>query len=325
MAGLHEYTVTKRVHVSAMADHKSNMTFALMSDDKKVASFGYECPTRVVAGHGSLSSISKAVVEKNCRRALILTDSGVAGAGLADLARNALGDLCVGVYDQIPSDPDLEAVDQATDAARNLNADCIVSVGGGSVMDAMTHAVEAMSSTMANPICDGMAFQAIRLISENLPVVVEDGLNEEARLNMQIAATTAGWAFTIAQVGLAHGMAHTVGTLHHVHHGAACSIVLPKVMCFNVDHVTAKLVQVAQALGVNTVGMAEREAALTAADTIEALMEKVGHPMRLRDVGVPEDNLPICAFHAVADTAVIFNGRSVADPNEVLEVFNQAY
>lgn len=103
------------------------------------------------------------------------------------------------------------------------------------------------------------------------------------------------------------------------------TLTLPKVMRFNVDHVTAKLVQVAQALGVNIAGMDEREAALAAADAIETLMEKVGHPMRLRDVGVPEDNLPICAFHAVADTAVIFNGRPVADPNEVLEVFNQAY
>ncbi|MBW2678901.1 MAG: iron-containing alcohol dehydrogenase, partial [Deltaproteobacteria bacterium] len=192
-------------------------------------------------------------------------------------------------------------------------------------MDAMTHAVEAMSSTMANPICDGMALQAIRLINENLPVVVEDGSNEESRLNMQIAATMAGWAFTIAQVGLAHGMAHTVGALHHVHHGAACGIVLPKVMRFNVDHVTAKLAQVAQALGVNITGMSEHEAALAAADTIEALMEKIGHPMRLRDMGVPEDSLPICAFHAVVDTAVIFNGRPVADPNEILEVFNQAF
>lgn len=417
MAGLHEYTVIKRVHVSAMADHKSNMTFALMSDDNKVASFGYDCPTRVIAGHGCLSSISKAVAEKECSRVLIVTDEGVAGAGLAELVKNALGDFCAGIYDQIPSDPDLEAVDKATEAARKLDADCIVSVGGGSVidaakgvcvtlknggkvndhlnmlvltepqiphivipttagtgsevtsasvltnekagrklfivdtkimpdvaildprftltlpkeqtvmtaMDAMTHAVEAMSSTMANPICDGMALQAIRLISENLPVVVEDGLNEEARLNMQIAATMAGWAFTVAQVGLAHGMAHTVGTLHHVHHGAACGIVLPKVMRFNVDHVTGKLAQVAQALGVNTAPMEEREAALAAADAIEVLMEKVGHPMRLRDVGVPEDSLPICAFHAVADTAVIFNGRSVVDPNEILEVFKQAY
>jgi alcohol dehydrogenase class IV len=139
------------------------------------------------------------------------------------------------------------------------------------------------------------------------------------------SVSMAGWAFTVAQVGLAHGMAHTVGSLHHVPHGAACGIILPKVMRFNVDHVTAKLAQVAQALGMNVSGMSQREAALAAADAVEALMAKVGHPMRLRDVGVPEDSLPNCAFHAIVDTAAVFNGRPVADPNEILEVFNQAY
>jgi len=189
----------------------------------------------------------------------------------------------------------------------------------------MTHAIEAMTSTMSNPICDGMALQAIRMINKNLPLVVADGKNEKARLNMQIAATMAGWAFTVAQVGLAHGMAHTVGALHHVPHGAACGIVLPKVMRYNVDHAAEKLALVANVMGVDCANLKERDAALAAADAIEALMKKVGHPMKLRDVGVPEENLAICAFHAITDTAVIFNARSVTDPNELLEVYKQAY
>ena len=141
---------------------------------------------------------------------------------------------------------------------------------------------------------------------------------------MQIAATTAGWAFTVAQVGLAHAMAHTVGTLYHVPHGAACGIILPHVMRFNVDHATAKLAQVAQALGVDTKGMSERDAALAAADAVEALMQKVGHPLRLSEVGVPADGLPVCAFHALADSNIMFNARPAGDPMEILEVFKQA-
>jgi len=416
--GLEEYTQIKRIHVNAISDRDTNYTFTFMSDNKKLAGFTYNCPTAVVAGHGSLSSICKAIVDLGCRRALILTDPGVRKAGLTDLVKNALADFCVGIYDDIPQDPDLESVDGATAMARELDADCIVSVGGGSVidaaktacvalknggkandylnrwyaltepqtphivvpttagtgsevtnivaitdktagrklfiadpritpnaaildprftmtlpkdmtvgsaMDAMTHAVEAVCSIMANPICDGQAFHAIRLISENLPLVAADGKNEKARLNMQIAATVAGWSFTVAQVGLAHAMAHTVGTLHHVPHGAACGIVLPKVMRFNVDHATSKLAQVAQALGVDTKGMAERDAALAAADAVEALMKKVGHPMRLRDVGVPEEGLPICAFHALADSAILFNPRPTGNPGEVLELYKQAY
>ena len=417
MAGLHEYTVIKRIHVNSLADAKSNMSFQLLSDYKKVDGFSYNCPTNVVAGHGALSSIYKAIIDLGCRRALILTDPGVNKAGLAQKVKNALADFCVGIYDKVPPDPDLEAVDAATAVARELKADCIVSVGGGSVidtakgvcvtlknggnandylnflvltepqtphiaipttagtgsevtnvavltshkagrklfivdarimpnvaildpvftlslpkemtvstaMDAMTHAIEAMTSTMSNKICDGMALQAIRLIKENLPLVVADGKNEKARLNLQVAATMAGWAFTIAQVGLAHGMAHTVGALHHVPHGAACGIILPKVMRYNVETSADKLAQVAHALNASTANMSEREAALAAADAVEALMVKVGHPMRLRDLGVPEESLPVCAFHAIADTATIFNGRPVRDPNDIIKLYQEAY
>jgi aldehyde dehydrogenase (NAD+) len=415
--GLEEYTQIKRIHVPAFSDAKTNSPFTMLRDDKRIEGFSYVCPTAVLAGHGCLSGIYKSIVTLGCKRAMILTDPGVRAAGLADLAKSALVDFCVGIYDQIPQDPDLESVDGALAMARELQADCIVSVGGGSVidagktlcvalksggkandyinrwfalpgpqtphivvpttagtgsevtnaavitnkkagrklfiadpwitpnvaildprftmtlpkgmtvgsaMDAMTHAVEAMTSIMSNAICDGQALNAIRLINENLPLVVADPSNEKARLNMQIAATAAGWAFTIAQVGLAHAMAHTVGTLHHVPHGAACGIVLPHVMRFNVDHAAAKLAQVADAIGVDTKGMSERDAALAAADAVEALMKKVGHPMRLSEVGVPADALPICAFHALADSSIMFNARPIGDPMEVLAVFQAA-
>ena len=160
--------------------------------------------------------------------------------------------------------------------------------------------MEAMTSILANPICDSMALQAIRLISENLPLAAVDGKNEKARLNMQIAATMASWAFTVAQVRLAHGMAHTIRTQHHVPHGAACGILLPRVMRYKVGHSADMLARVAQAMGVNTAGMFGHDAALAAFDAVEALMKKAGHPLRLRDVGAPEENLAICAFHAIA-------------------------
>jgi aldehyde dehydrogenase (NAD+) len=166
--------------------------------------------------------------------------------------------------------------------------------------------------------------QAIRLINENLPLVAVDSQNEKARLNLQIAATLAGWAFTMAQVGLAHAMAHTLGTLFHLPHGEACGIVLPKIMRYNVDHATAALAQMAHVLQVNTFDMKERDAALAAADAIEALMQKVEHPLRLRDVSIKEDSLDMAAFHAICDTAAIFNARPVSDPGEVAALYKQA-
>jgi acyl-CoA reductase-like NAD-dependent aldehyde dehydrogenase/alcohol dehydrogenase class IV len=417
MECLHGFTQVKRIHINSMADKHSNMTWQILSDYKKVDGFSYYCPTEVIAGHGSLSSLNKKVVELKCRRALILTDPGVKAAGLAELAANTLGNLYVGIYDKIPPDPDLETVDGATEFAREVKADCIVSVGGGSVidtgkgvavtlkkggkaidhlnmltltepqtphivipttsgtgsevtncaiitshaverklciwdnfimpnaaildprftmslpkrmtvasaMDAMTHAIEAMTSTQANRICDAQAMQAIRLINENLPLAVADGKDERARLNLQIAATLAGWAFTIAQVGLVHAMAHTLGTLHHLPHGEACGIMLPKVMRFNVDHATVALTQVAKSLDVNTAGMSDRGAALLAADAIETLMQNVGHPLKLRDAGIKEEDFTAAALHAVCDTVQVFNARPITNLGEVIALFKQAY
>ncbi|MFP3981544.1 MAG: aldehyde dehydrogenase family protein, partial [Desulfobacterales bacterium] len=188
-------------------------------------------------------------------------------------------------------------------------------------MDAMTHAVEALTSTMSNPLCDGHALQAIRLIRENLPRVIADGKDEQARNNMQMAATSAGWAFGIAQVGLAHSMAHTVGMLSNVPHGAACGIMLPAVMRYNVDYATDKLALAAQAMGVSIGGMDSRQAAMAGVDALEKLMKDAGHPMRLSEVGVTEEVLAAAPFHAIADAPTLFNPRPVSDPNEVAELF----
>ncbi len=416
-AGLAEYTLVKRIHVNSFAAVESNFTMACLSDAIKVNFVQYNCPTNVISGHGTLHAIYKEIVNLGCKRALIMTDPGVRKAGLAQKVQDALVEFCVGVYDKIAQDTDLDIVDAATAMARELRVDCIVSVGGGSVidtakavcvtlknggkcndhiainrlqepqiphivvpttsgtgsevtnvavikskkagrkvflvdpriipntaildpqftvnlppgltattaMDAMTHAVEALTSIMAQPICDGQALQAIRLINENLPRVIANPKDEKARNQLQIAATMAGWAFTIAQVGLGHAMAHTVGILYNVPHGAACGIVLPAVMRFNVDFAADKLAMVAQTMGVNTTGMDDKTAALAAANAIEKLMKEAGHPLRLRDVGVPEEGLDMAAFHAICDTAALFNARPVSDPAEVAALYKQVY
>jgi len=416
-AGLAEYTQIKRVHVAASADHTSNFTMKLFSDNPRIGFVQYITPTLVLAGHGSLASIYREVVRLGGRRAMILSDAGVRKAGLVDLVREALGEFCVAVFDRISQDTDLATVDAAVAQAREKGVDIIVSVGGGSVidtgkavcvtlknggkaddhvalmrltepqtphivipttsgtgsevtnvaviksgtagrkvyivdnyivpntaildpvftmtlppgltattaMDAMTHAVEALTSTMSNAICDGHALQAIRLIRQNLPRAVANGKDEQARINLQIAATTAGWAFGIAQVGLAHAMAHTLGMLCNVPHGSACGIVLPAVMRYNVDFATDKLALAAQALGVSIGALEPRAAALAAADAVEKLMQESGHPMRLSDVGVAEADLALAPFHAIADSPTLFNARPVSDPNDIAELYRQVF
>ena len=96
-------------------------------------------------------------------------------------------------------------------------------------------------------------------------------------------------------------------------------------MRFNADFAADKLALAAQALGVNTAGLDDRAAALAAADAVETLMKNSKHPLRLRDVGLKEEDLGICAFHAMGDAASLFNARPVGDPQEVLNLYLEAY
>ena len=136
-SGLREYTQVKRVHVSSYANQDTNFViWRFTTDNPKVGSFlPFNCHTNVISGKGSIASIAKEVTSLKCSRVLIVTDQGVKKAGLVQLAQNALGDFCVGVYDKVGQDSNLDTVDEATELARELKADCIVSVGGGSAMD----------------------------------------------------------------------------------------------------------------------------------------------------------------------------------------------
>jgi len=102
-------------------------------------------------------------------------------------------------------------------------------------IDALTHAIEALHALQAEPIADAMALQAIRLIAAYLPRCVANGDDLFARGQQQIAALMAGVAFSNAQLGLVHAMAHSLGALFNVPHGLANSLLLPHVMLYNLE------------------------------------------------------------------------------------------
>ena len=80
-------------------------------------------------------------------------------------------------------------------------------------MDALTHAIEGVTSTAAEPISDALGLHAIRLIFKYLPIAVNDPENIDARGNMLIASTLAGMCFVNTMTGAVHAMAHALGAL----------------------------------------------------------------------------------------------------------------
>jgi alcohol dehydrogenase class IV len=103
----------------------------------------------------------------------------------------------------------------------------------GTGIDALTHAIESLTSKGSTVVSAAYAHQAIKLISKSLPVAFKDGKNIDARGDMLMGAHLAGLALTLSGLGLVHGVAHSVSATVGTAHGEALATVLPEVMQFN--------------------------------------------------------------------------------------------
>lgn len=192
-------------------------------------------------------------------------------------------------------------------------------------MDAMCHAIEAMHSLQREPMADGVALHAIRLIKEFLPGAVENGKDMLARGQMIIAANLAGFASSGAGWGIVHALAHTIGAKYKVHHGLANSILLPACLRYNADACGDVYSDILPAMGVNIERVSPDEAGDVLADKIAEFTKRLGLPQRLREVGVPEEGLKECSELALSDGAIVYNSKFVSDSADVLKVYQQAW
>ena len=148
-------------------------------------------------------------------------------------------------------------------------------------MDALTHAVEAYLGQWGTPTTDGLALSAVGMIFENLLTAFKDGKNLEAREKMALASTYAGLAFTRANVGYVHAIAHQFGGKYHTPHGLANAILLPYVLKFSSPSVTAKLATLALRAKLGSPGDSEATLADTFIAAVEDMNRQLGIPTQL--------------------------------------------
>ncbi|WP_094751497.1 bifunctional acetaldehyde-CoA/alcohol dehydrogenase [Psychromonas sp. CD1] len=107
--------------------------------------------------------------------------------------------------------------------------------------DAVTHAIEAYVSILANEYSDGQALQALKILKEFLPSSYHNGKNDaKAREKVHNAATIAGIAFAQSFLGICHSMAHKLGNQFHIPHGLANALLLTNSIRYNATNTPTK-------------------------------------------------------------------------------------
>ncbi|SEH29980.1 L-threonine dehydrogenase [Magnetospirillum fulvum] len=190
-------------------------------------------------------------------------------------------------------------------------------------MDALTHAVEAYVSVAATPITDACALKAVSIIAGNLRTAVAEGNNLAAREAMAYAGFMAGMAFNNASLGFVHAMAHQLGGFYDLPHGVCNAVLLPHVEEFNADIAASRLKDVAHALGVDTLGMSDRQGADACIAAIRRLSADIGIPSGLTQLGVKDQDIPILAANALKDACGLTNPRR-ASQADIESIFRAA-
>ena len=160
-------------------------------------------------------------------------------------------------------------------------------------MDALTHAVEAYLGQWGTPTTDGLALSAVGMVFENLLIAFKDGKNLEAREKMALASTYAGLAFTRANVGYVHAIAHQFGGKYHTPHGLANAILLPYVLKFSSPSVTEKLAKLALRAKLGASGDSEATLADKFIEAVEDMNRQLGIPTQLD--ALREQDIPALA------------------------------
>jgi alcohol dehydrogenase len=197
-------------------------------------------------------------------------------------------------------------------------------------MDAMTHGIESFISLAKNPISDAYAVGAIRKISDNLVPTLETPGDASLRLELSVAATMAGIAFSNALVGMVHALGHSVGACCHIHHGTCMSILLPHVLRYNLDARSDEIGELLLPLAgaevyASTPKPQRPEATIARIDALkDELHSLTGLPRSLAETEkVKREDLEPIANMSLEDGSLIYNAEE-ADFEDALGVLQKA-
>lgn len=195
-------------------------------------------------------------------------------------------------------------------------------------IDAMVHAIEAYTSANPNnnPMSRHLAREALRLLGGHIETAVFRGQDRVARSAMLLGSMLAGQAFANAPVGAVHALAYPIGGSFHVPHGVCNALVLPHVLRFNAVEAAPVYAEIAADAFPDLAGIGgdlPRCAAFI--DALAGLSGRLGVPVRLRDVAIPQAAIGQMARDAMLQTRLLVNNPRKLTQADAATIYAEAW
>lgn len=191
-------------------------------------------------------------------------------------------------------------------------------------MDALCHAIESYTSVIASPASEMFSLEAIGLIAENLRTCVHNGKDLDSREAQMLGSLYAGIGLANAGVGAAHSLSYPLGGKYGISHGVANTLMLPRIMEYNLPGALEKFALVAEVMGENTEGLSVRDAAMLAVEAVDVLIEDCGIATGLEELGIPEEDFPEMARVAMTVTRPLENNPRKVSLEDAIAIYRTA-
>ncbi len=184
-------------------------------------------------------------------------------------------------------------------------------------MDALCHASEAYLSKRRNDYSDALALAALALLAKNLPEVIRDPQNLEAREAMLRASLLAGLSFNNSSVTAIHAFAYPLGGRFHVAHGLANSLLFDAVMRHNYSAEPARFAELSRAFS----GVSGRDFI----EDVEAMRKTLPIAQRLRDLHIPESAVEEMANDVMSVTRLLSMNPREITREDAGKIYQKSY
>ena len=204
--------------------------------------------------------------------------------------------------------------------------------------DAVSHLVESFTAIQRpadslgegrvfigkNVISDSYARWGLGLLAKALPAAFEQPDDRQARSDVMLAANAGGYALGVAGTAAAHALQYPLGALTHTAHGVGVGVLLPYVMRYNAPARVKEFAEIATLFGLPDEGGGEAQA-LAGIEAVDRLLDRIGIPPTLKELGLTEDQLIYVAEMGLKSARLVDNNPRPLDAGALLEITRAAY